>query len=97
MDSKIFGEDEFKDVDFVIYNEYEMLIVDVVMEIKFYEYVDVYGNFEEEMDDEELCEYNYILDLDEFQCDFLLDVSELINYIFKYIELEDVNISEIYK
>lgn len=96
MDSKIYGED-FKDVDFVIYNEYEMLIVDVVMEIKFYEYVDVYGNFEEEMDDEELCEYNYILDLDEFQCDFLLDVSELINYIFKYIELEDVNISEIYK
>lgn len=97
MDSKICGEDEFKVVDFVIYNEYEMLIVDVVMEIKFYEYVDVYGNFEEEMDDEELCEYNYILDLDEFQCDFLLDVSELINYIFKYIELEDVNISEIYK
>lgn len=97
MDSKICGEDEFKDVDFVIYNEYEMLIVDVVMEIKFYEYVVVYGNFEEEMDDEELCEYNYILDLDEFQCDFLLDVSELINYIFKYIELEDVNISEIYK
>lgn len=97
MDSKICGVKEFKDVDFVIYNEYEMLIVDVVMEIKFYEYVDVYGNFEEEMDDEELCEYNYILDLDEFQCDFLLDVSELINYIFKYIELEDVNISEIYK
>lgn len=97
MDSKICGEDEFKVVDFVIYNEYEMLIVDVVMEIKFYEYLDVYGNFEEEMDDEELCEYNYILDLDEFQCDFLLDVSELINYIFKYIELEDVNISEIYK
>lgn len=96
MDSKIYGED-FKDVDFVIYNEYEMLIVVVVMEIKFYENVDVYGNFEEEMDDEELCEYNYILDLDEFQCDFLLDVSELINYIFKYIELEDVNISEIYK
>lgn len=96
-DSKTCGEDEFKDADFVTYNEYETSRADVVMETKPYEYVDVYGNSEEEMDDEEPCEYNYILDSDEFQCDSSLDVSESTNHIFKYTEPEDANTSETYK
>ncbi|XP_052687534.1 zinc finger protein 37-like isoform X2 [Crassostrea angulata] len=96
-DSKTCGEDEFKDADFVTYNEYETSTADVVMETKPYEYVDVYGNSEEEMDDEEPCEYNYILDSDEFQCDSSLDVSESTNHIFKYTEPEDANTSETYK
>lgn len=92
--SKTFGEDKFNDGDFVTNNEYETSTAEVVVETKPYDYVDEYGNFEEEMNDDEPCEYNYILDSDEFQCDSSLDASESINHISKYAEPEDTNTSE---
>lgn len=92
--SKTFGEDKFNDEDFVTNNEYETSTAEVVVETKPYDYVDEYGNSEEEMNDDEPCEYNYILDSDEFQCDSSLDASESINHISKYAEPEDTNTSE---
>lgn len=92
--SKTFGEDKFNDGDFVTNNEYETSTAEVVVETKPYDYVDEYGNSEEEMNDDEPCEYNYILDSDEFQCDSSLDASESISHISKYAEPEDTNTSE---
>lgn len=92
--SKTFGEDKFNDADFVTNKEYETSTAEVVIETKPYDYVDEYVNSEEEMNDDEPCEYNYILDSDEFQCDSSLDASESINYISKYTEPEDTNTSE---